>query len=206
MTENIKYISVACDATAEITEKKSRFICNICHIESAEEAEIFIEKIKKQYYNAKHNVYAYILNDGTKKYTDDGEPSKTAGLPILEMLDKQGITDVVCVVTRYFGGILLGTGGLVRAYTEAAKQGLNKAGIVTMEKCDIYEMSLPYSQLATAEYMLKNFNAVPEEKEFSDNVRLTFSVKTHESKETTDKLCEYFGSAVSIVKKGQAYR
>ena len=109
------YISVANTATAEIVEKKSRFISNICHVESENEATEFIDKIKKQHYSARHNVYAYILKNGTKKYTDDGEPAKTAGLPILEMLEKQGITDVVCVVTRYFGGTLLGTGGLVRA-------------------------------------------------------------------------------------------
>lgn len=206
MAENTKYISVAKTALAEITEKKSRFICNISHAETAEDAETFIEKIKKLHYNAKHNVYAYILSSGAKKYTDDGEPSKTAGLPILEMLEKRGITDVVCVVTRYFGGILLGTGGLVRAYTEAAKQGLEEAGIVTMEKCSLYEMELPYSQLATAEHMLKKLNAALEDKQFAQSVKLLFSVKTSESGSVINSLSDFFGTAVSITGKGQAYR
>lgn len=206
MKDNSKYISVKETATAEITEKKSRFICNISHVETIEDAENFIEKIKKRHFNAKHNVYAYIINNVTKKYTDDGEPSKTAGLPILEMLEKQGITDVVCVVTRYFGGILLGTGGLVRAYTEAAKQGLEKASVITMEQADIYEMEIEYSKLSTAEYMLKCQNAYVEDKQFSQNVKILFSVKTSESKKLIESLNECFGHGVTITSKGQAYR
>ena len=206
MTNDNFYTSVAKKATAEITEKKSRFICNMCHAETEKEAHDFIDKIKKEHYNAKHNVYAYILNDGTKKYTDDGEPSKTAGLPILEMLEKQHITDVVCVVTRYFGGILLGTGGLVRAYTDSAKAGLEACGTVTMEKCDVFEFLLPYSSLQSVEYILKNLGAVVDRKEYSESILMTAYAKASSTQDILKAINDTFGVSVSVSVKGQAYK
>lgn len=200
------YTSVSKTSTAEITEKKSRFICNMCHVETEQEAAEFIDKIKKQHYNAKHNVFAYILSNGTKKYTDDGEPSKTAGMPILEMLEKQHITDVVCVVTRYFGGILLGTGGLVRAYTEAAQAGLSECGIVTMEKCDVLELILPYSSLQTAEYILKTHGAVIEDKAYAENIRMSAYSKCPDTEGILQAVSDAFGISVSAEVKGQAYK
>ena len=117
---------------AEIIEKRSKFIANVYPVSSQAEANDIINKIKKQYYDAKHNVYAYIIEGSStySKYTDDGEPQGTAGLPIYDMLQKQQLVNVLVIVTRYFGGILLGTGGLVRAYTEAAKQGLKNSEII----------------------------------------------------------------------------
>lgn len=206
MTNDTIYTSVAKTATAEITEKKSRFICNITHVESEKEAMAFVEKVRKQMYNAKHHVYAYILNDGTKKYTDDGEPAKTAGLPILEMLEKQGITDVICVVTRYFGGILLGTGGLVRAYTDSAKAGLEASGIITMEKCDILEILMPYSNLQTAEYILRNSGAVIEEKTYSENILMSAYAKCRDTENILKAINDAFATSVSATVKGQAYK
>jgi len=206
MTNDSIYTSVAKTATAEITEKKSRFICNIAHVESETEAMAFVEKVRKQMYNAKHHVYAYILNNGTKKYTDDGEPAKTAGLPILEMLEKQGITDVICVVTRYFGGILLGTGGLVRAYTDSAKAGLEASGIIKMEKCDIIEILMPYSNLQTAEYILKNAGAVIEEKSYSENILMSAYAKCQDTENILRAINDAFAASVSATVKGQAYK
>ena len=98
-------------------------------------------------------MYAYILNSGGKKYSDDGEPSKTAGYPILEMLENEGVTDVVCVVTRYFGGTLLGTGGLIRAYTKSAKDCLEKAGVKKMILCDVLNLTFDYAYLSKIEHM-----------------------------------------------------
>ncbi len=200
------YVSVANTATTEITVKKSRFICNICHAESEAAAAEFIEKIKKQHYNAKHNVFAYILKNGAKKYTDDGEPSKTAGLPILEMLEKSGVTDVVCVVTRYFGGILLGTGGLVRAYTDAAKEGLKSAGTVTMNLCDIMEFSVPYSLLGSFEHLAGKFGVIFEDKVYLEDIGITLAVKTESSGALAASVSDAFGTAVAFNTKGQAYR
>ena len=118
------------ELSAEIVEKKSRFIVNLFYVDSVEEAEEKIKIIKKRYYDAKHNCFAYIVNDDKvfiKKSSDDGEPSGTAGAPMVEILEKQGLANLLIVVTRYFGGILLGTGGLVRAYSDSLKKALEKA-------------------------------------------------------------------------------
>lgn len=206
MAQDLLYTSVAGDATAEITEKKSRFIAHIRHVETEEEATEFIDKIRKAHYSARHNVYAYILSSGIKKYTDDGEPSKTAGLPILEMLEKQGITDVVCVVTRYFGGTLLGTGGLVRAYTEAAKLGVEQAGVVTMNSCDLLELCVPYSSLGSVEYILKNTGAVCEDKNYAESITLIVSVECSKTEALLNSIKNDFSNTVKVHMKGQVYR
>ncbi|MDP4108684.1 MAG: YigZ family protein [Bacillota bacterium] len=117
------------DAVYEMTEKKSRFIGHIFNVASAEEAAEKIAGVRKKHYDATHNVPAYLLRDGTMRSSDDGEPQGTAGLPILSVLQRENITDVLCVVTRYFGGILLGAGGLTRAYSSCAKLALKEAGI-----------------------------------------------------------------------------
>lgn len=200
------YISVAKNATAEITEKKSTFICNIGHVETESDAAAFIDKVKKQHYSAKHNVYAFLLADGYKKYTDDGEPSKTAGLPILDILEKSKITDTVCVVTRYFGGVLLGTGGLVRAYSAAAQAGIEAAGIVEMVRCNIYEAVLPYSQLSTAEYILKKYSALIENKTYAENITLTAALRFDVSDALEKEFGDTFGAAVKLNRKGTEYR
>lgn len=206
MAEDTLYISVEKDAIAEITEKKSRFIAHIRHVETEEAAMEFVDKIRKQHFSARHNVYAYILSGGIKKYTDDGEPSKTAGLPILEMLEKQGITDVVCVVTRYFGGTLLGTGGLVRAYTDSAKEALNASGIVTMTKCDLLEINIPYSALGSMEYILKNHKAICEDKNYAENISLTVCIQTSLKEGLIDNIRNEFANTVPVLLKGQVYR
>ncbi len=121
------------EVTAQIVEKKSKFISDLCYVSTIEDAESKIAQIHKKYYDAKHHCYAYRIQtkDGiVEKASDDGEPSGTAGAPMLNLLKKQNLSNVIIIVTRYFGGILLGTGGLVRAYTEATKEALNKAKIV----------------------------------------------------------------------------
>ena len=206
MAQDNIYISVDKEATAEIVEKKSRFIANIRHVETEEEAMSFVDKIKKQHYSARHNVYAYILSGGIKKYTDDGEPSKTAGLPILEMLEKQGITDVVCVVTRYFGGTLLGTGGLVRAYTESAKEGVAASGVVTMNKCTLMELSVPYTALGSVEYLIKNSGAVCEDKNYAEDITMLVTIECEKTDLFTETVKNDFANSVKIQMKGPVYR
>ena len=174
------YISVENEATAEIVEKKSRFIANIRHVESEAEAMQFVDKIRKEHYNARHNVYAYILAGGIKKYTDDGEPSKTAGLPILEMLEKQGITDVVCVVTRYFGGTLLGTGGLVRAYTEGAKIAVAAAGIKTMAESADVLVCCDYGLYGKIEHFINEHKILVVSSDFGADVSVTVRLRTED--------------------------
>ena len=121
---------------AEIVEKKSRFIANLFYVENPEEAELRIKEIKKKYHDAKHNCFAYLTFENGeiyKKFSDDGEPSGTAGAPMMEIIEKENLRNVLVVVTRYFGGILLGTGGLVRAYSDALKEAIKKATLVSKE-------------------------------------------------------------------------
>jgi len=150
----ILYTTVAQRATAEEIIEKSRFIANMVSVSSKEEAEAFISAIRAQYKDATHNVPAYIIGDKMQIQwgSDDGEPGGTAGTPIVQMLQKEGITNVVCVVTRYFGGIKLGTGGLVRAYTGCAKLALEKAGRYDVKEYITETIEIPYSNYDTIRY------------------------------------------------------
>lgn len=124
-----EYLVPTAQAHAEFTERRSRFIGHIFPVETENQALDFLRQMREKYWNANHNVYAYIIKDGPTRYSDDSEPQGTAGMPVLEVLRREGLQNVLCVVTRYFGGILLGAGGLVRAYTKSAKMGVDAAGI-----------------------------------------------------------------------------
>ena len=119
---------------ASFTEKRSEFLGHVCPVESEEEARAFVAEMKKKYYDARHNCWCYIIRNGAERYSDDGEPQGTAGIPMLEVLRRQNMTNCVCVVTRYFGGVLLGAGGLLRAYTKSAKDALDAAGISVVRR------------------------------------------------------------------------
>lgn len=149
------------NTTAEIIEKKSRFIANLFYVETPQEAEDKIKQVKKKYYDAKHNCFAYITLNGNeiqKKCSDDGEPSGTAGAPMLEILEKQSIYNVVVIVTRYFGGILLGTGGLVRAYSDSLKEAIKKSTLVEQESGYEAEIKLPYADFEKFKYYCNKNN------------------------------------------------
>lgn len=159
------------NTTAEIIEKKSRFIANLFYVETPQEAENKIKQIKKKYYDAKHNCFAYItLNENgiQKKCSDDGEPSGTAGAPMLEILEKQSIYNVVVIVTRYFGGILLGTGGLVRAYSDSLKEAIKKSTLVEQEPGYEAEIKLPYADFEKFKYYCNKNNINIINSEYSD--------------------------------------
>lgn len=138
------YMTVVQDCSAEIVVKKSRFISHIRHVESDAEARAFIDEIKCEHTQAKHNVYAYLLKCGTTRYSDDGEPAQTSGLPTFNTLVSANLADVAIVTTRYFGGTLLGTGGLVRAYTDASNEVIKKSEIVEMTSCVDITLKAPY--------------------------------------------------------------
>lgn len=144
------YVTIEGAATAEIEEKKSRFIAQLSHVETEEEALAFLDEIRTKHRMARHNVYAYVLRgEGASqriRYSDDGEPQKTAGMPVLQAIQHAGLTDVIVVVTRYFGGTLLGTGGLVRAYTQSTQAGIEAAKLVTVSRCVDINLSVPYPQ------------------------------------------------------------
>lgn len=167
--------------TAEVTEKKSRFIANIFHVESVTEADEKIKQINKKYYDAKHNCYAYIV-DGIEKCSDDGEPSKTAGAPMLDILKKNEFTNVLVVVTRYFGGILLGTGGLVRAYSEATKRAIENSDVVEIVSGERYIIEVLYENVNNALYWCNKLNIKICENVYATTIKLTIE-STKEDKE-----------------------
>lgn len=146
------YTTIAGRATAEIEEKKSRFIGQLAHVETETEALAFLEEVRAANRMARHNVYAYVLREGGAgtagrvRYSDDGEPQKTAGLPTLEVIQHAGLTDVIAVVTRYFGGVLLGTGGLVRAYTQATQAAIEATELVVVSRCVDIEVRTAYAK------------------------------------------------------------
>ena len=201
----MSYIRIEKNETCEITEKKSRFIAYLAYVTTEEDAQNFVSQIKKKHYDARHNVYAYILNSGGKKYSDDGEPSKTAGYPILEMLENEGVTDVVCVVTRYFGGTLLGTGGLIRAYTKSAKDCLEKAGVKKMILCDVLSLTFDYAYLSKIEHMLKTENLVTKDKTFLETVPLTVISPKDKTGALRENILNEFAGAVNFAVTGDIY-
>ncbi|MBR1444073.1 MAG: YigZ family protein [Firmicutes bacterium] len=160
---------------AEIVEKKSRFIACVFPVESEEEAQSMIESIRKKHHSARHNCYAYQI--GTKneiqKASDDGEPSGTAGKPILEVLTGENVKNTLIVVTRYFGGILLGTGGLVRAYGKSAKAGLENAGITEKVLCQKIRITADYTLLGKIQYEVGKRNMITEDTVYTDKAELT---------------------------------
>lgn len=167
--------------TAEVTEKKSRFIANIFHVENVTEADEKIKQINKKYYDAKHNCYAYIV-DGIEKCSDDGEPSKTAGAPMLDILKKNQFTNVLVIVTRYFGGILLGTGGLVRAYSEATKRAIENSDVVEIVSGERYIIEVLYENVNNVLYWCNKLNIKICENVYETSIKLTIE-STKEDKE-----------------------
>lgn len=163
--------------TGEYEEKHSRFIALAAFVDTEEKALAVLEQVRAANRTARHNVYAYCLRkDSRVRYSDDGEPAKTAGLPVLEAIQHAGLTDVIVVVTRYFGGILLGTGGLVRAYTSAAKAALENATIVTIRSCVTGQVTVDYSLYERAALLIGQSGAQMEEPVFEDRVTLAFTM------------------------------
>ena len=168
------------EAREEFIEKKSRFIATIFPINSKKEAEDKIQKIKKEFWDAKHNVYAYILPNNISKYSDDGEPQGTAGLPVFTVLNKKELVNVLVVVTRYFGGILLGKGGLIRAYSESVKNVLEKAKIYEIIEKTYIEIECEYSiKDKILDYIIKH--EIQHTSAFENNVR--FKIETPKGSE-----------------------
>ena len=175
-----EFITILKNETAEIVEKKSKFIANLFHVESVEEAENRIKDIKKKYHDARHNCIAYrVAENGQiiEKSSDDGEPSGTAGGPMLNILQKNNLCNLVIVVTRYFGGILLGTGGLVRAYSEATQQAIEKSTKVIKVIGIEMIIELDYSNLEKIKYYCKNNNINIKKIDYMDNIILKIEME-----------------------------
>lgn len=174
--EEYKTVEIASDDF--FIEKKSKFIGYAKPVKTVEEATDFISQIKSKHWDATHNVYAYVLRENNiRRYSDDGEPSGTAGVPMLDVLLKENLVDVCVVGTRYFGGTLLGAGGLVRAYSHTSKIAVEAAHIITMAECDVMSASVDYSFYERMNNLLSDFSANIKDTVFADNVKIVFSLK-----------------------------
>lgn len=170
-----EYKTILTPADVEFSEKRSRFIGHVRPVSSEEEALAFLAEMRSRYWDATHNVYAYRLREsGAQRYSDDGEPQGTAGIPTLDVLRKSGVTDVAAVVTRYFGGILLGAGGLVRAYSHAVSLALESSGIVAMRMCALARLTCSYSQYGRVAALVPELGGVIDDSQFGEEVAISF--------------------------------
>ena len=177
--------SIENESIAEIIVKKSKFIATLYEANSKDEAEKILQDIRKKYFDAKHHCYAYII-EKIEKCSDDGEPSGTAGAPLLALLKSANLTNVIIIVTRYFGGILLGTGGLVRAYTESAKNAIENAKIVYKDYGIQFEIEISYNNLKEIQFICKNLDISIIKIEYQENVKLLLE-STFEAKKELEK-------------------
>ena len=193
-------------AEASFIERKSEFIGYIKHVETNDEAVDFINEIRAKHRKATHNFYAYILRDGsTSRYSDDGEPQGTADVPVLDVLQKEGLTDICCVVTRYFGGILLGGGGLVRAYSHSAKIAVDAAERLIMCRCFPINITVDYNLYGKINYILPDFEAKIIDTIFADDVTVKLLVKIDCFDKFTDKLTDITNGNIFIEQFDEQY-
>ena len=184
---------------AEITIKRSRFIATVKPVKTEEEALEFLSSLKQKYWDARHNVYAYILRENnTMRYSDDGEPAGTGGVPVLDMLKKEGLTDIIVVVTRYFGGILLGTGGLVHAYSSAAREGVDDAVRLEMVRCRRLSIKCDYALWGKVQNELMSFTLKMLPPEYTDTVSVTVFVPVEDTVRLEKTLTEATNAKISM--------
>ena len=209
MTDSVKpeklYVTLGGEGTATIEEKRSEFIGYAAHVQDETEAQNFVRRIKAKHHDARHNVYAYVLGDTVQRYSDDGEPQGTAGIPVLDVLRKSGVTDACIVVTRYFGGILLGAGGLVRAYTAAAKAALDAAGTLTMERYAELRLRLSYADYQKLSAKLASLGATVDAVDFGGEVTLDVALKAMAKDRFADAVRELFAGRVPVEARGERY-
>ena len=190
----------------EFVEKKSRFIGRIWPVETEEEALARIQEMKKKHYDATHNCWAYIIRDGAVRFSDDGEPGGTAGMPMLQVLQREGLYNAVCVVTRYFGGILLGAGGLVRAYTKGAKIAVDAAGKSMKRVWTVLYVPCPYSFYERVRLEAEAFGGIVRKADFGAEVELELLFPEAKTQEFLDRLTDMTAGTVESMEIGQEYR
>ena len=190
----------------EFVEKKSRFIGRVWPVETEQEALARIQEMKKQHYDATHNCWAYVIKDGAVRFSDDGEPGGTAGMPMLQVLQREGLYNIVCVVTRYFGGTLLGAGGLVRAYTKGAKIAVDAAGKSMKRVWSVLYVPCPYTYFERVKLEVEAFGGVLRDTQFGAEVELEILIAAPQVDAFLDKLTDMTGGTVEALVTGQEYR
>lgn len=202
----MEYKTIAGRCEARFIEKKSEFIGYLAPVSTEEEAVKFVAEIRALHPKARHNCYAYILRENnTARHSDDGEPQGTAGAPIFEVLRKEGLTDVACVVTRYFGGILLGAGGLTRAYAKAAKDAVSAAQIKLPAEAILLEISLDYSLYGRLAAIFAEFGAKVHSEDFSEQVKTAVHVRAELCEELKKRLVDVCSGKVSFDEKEKVW-
>ena len=191
---------------SEYTEKRSRFLGHIRCVESEDEAKAFIAETKKKYYDARHNCWCYIIKGGAERYGDDGEPQGTAGIPMLEVLRREGVTNAVCVVTRYFGGVLLGAGGLLRAYTKTAKDALDAAGISVVRRWVEAELPCSYSQAEKLKNEIVSAGGPVSEMEYAADVTIKVLVPEELAEDFKAKIFDITAGTVEVAVTGESFQ
>ena len=191
---------------SEYTEKRSRFLGHIRYVETEEEAKAFIAETKKKFYDARHNCWCYIIRGGAERYGDDGEPQGTAGIPMLEVLRREGVTNAVCVVTRYFGGVLLGAGGLLRAYTKSAKDALDAAGISVVRRWVECELPCSYSHAERLKNEIAAAGGVVTDMEYAAAVTIKVLVPEESAEDFGAKMTDLTAGSAQVSVTGESFK
>lgn len=201
------YKTIYREGRGEVVAKKSRFLSVAVHVGSEEEAIAFIEAVKKEHRDARHNCYAYIIRgeQEIRRFSDDGEPSQTAGTPMLEVLAGKELFDVAVVVTRYFGGTLLGTGGLIRAYSKAVQEALEDAVIIEKRLAQKLKIETDYNGIGKIQYLLKQAGIDPIDTEYTDKVVITAAIPMEQLQKLEKDMIEKTDGRVNIKKEAQVY-
>lgn len=199
------FIPTAASET-ELVEKRSRFLGRVWRVSSEEEARARIEETKKRHYDARHNCWCYVIKDGPVRYSDDGEPQGTAGQPMLGVFQKEGVVNVCCVVTRYFGGVLLGAGGLVRAYTQSAKDALDAAGISVVRRWVAMEIPCTYAQLESIRREVESARGVVENVDYGADVVLSALLPEEGAADFAAHLLDVSAGTVEALEAGEQFR
>ncbi len=201
-----EYFIPAGAGEAEFVEKRSSFLGHVRYVETEDEAKAFVTEMKKKFYDARHNCWCYIIKDGAVRYSDDGEPQGTAGIPMLEVLKREGVTNVVCVVTRYFGGVLLGTGGLLRAYTKSAKDALNAAGICVVRRWVKAEIACSYAMLERLKTECTAIGGVVADIEYSADVCLKLLLPEDKADAFSQRTADVTAGASELEITGEEFK
>ena len=191
---------------SELTEKRSRFLGHVRMVETEDEARAFIADMKKKYYDARHNCWCYSIRDGAERYSDDGEPQGSAGIPMLEVLRRRNVTNAVCVVTRYFGGVLLGTGGLLRAYTKATADALDDAGVSAVRRWVEAELTCSYAQAEKLKLECVSLGAVVDDVVYGADVTLRLLIPEEGAQTLADRIYDLSAGSVKVQTTGESFR
>ena len=201
-----EYRIPASPGESELTEKRSRFLGHVRMVESEEEAKAFIAEMKRKYYDARHNCWCYAVRSGAERYSDDGEPQGSAGIPMLEVLRRRGVTNAVCVVTRYFGGVLLGTGGLLRAYTQSTADALDAAGVAVVRAWTEAEARCSYAQAERMKTEAAALGAVTEDVVYGADVTLKLLIPREKTEAVKARLFDASAGSVRLAVTGGSFR